>query len=421
MRKIGMLFGMETGFPQALIEQINSLGIKGIQAEEIKTGAISNINSLNYDVIFDRVSHEVLFYKAILKNAVINGTKVINNPFWGCADDNYLNSTLAPKIGIRVPKMVILPTKFHPPGTSSDTMRNLIYPLNWDEVFEYVGFPAYLKPNKGNGFINAYKVYNPQEFFSAYDLTGDTVMVLQETIEWDYYVRCYVVGGQHVRIMDYDPTKPLHLRYSSEDADLSIKLLEEIENTCIKISQNLGFDFNAVEFAIKDGVPFATDFLNPLPDVDKVFMHSSNFDWIVKHTADMLVELAIKGKSSQVDYNWAAFLMGQAFKEKNSDEALVESKSSTGTSATIIRKDRIETDRPHVTDHAKKRGRRKKETVGGEVVISPPKKRGRPKKEKPEGENMEIHPKKRKRRPIKTEKVISVTPEDVLKVEENKK
>ena len=51
-------------------------------------------------------------------------------------------------------------------------MRNLEYPLNWDEIFDYVGFPAFLKPHDGGGWKSVYKVDSPQEFFAAYDESG---------------------------------------------------------------------------------------------------------------------------------------------------------------------------------------------------------------------------------------------------------
>ena len=66
----------------------------------------------------DRISHDIPFYRAYLKNAVLSGTFVINNPFWWGADDKFFNYALASKIGVATPRTVILPHKVNPPGTT---------------------------------------------------------------------------------------------------------------------------------------------------------------------------------------------------------------------------------------------------------------------------------------------------------------
>lgn len=310
MKKIGVLYGMEQSFPPAIVDKINEIGVLGIEAELISVGALPMDQTLDYNVIFDRVSAEVAFFNSMLKNAVLNGVRVVNNPFWGCADDNFFHASLGTKIGINIPKTVLLPSKEHPPGSSSESMRNLLYPLNWDEVFEYVGFPGYLKPNKGNGMYNAYKVYNKQEFFSAFDLTGYKTMVYQEALEYEEYYRCYVIGKKDVNIMKYDPNKPQHLRYSTEKPELTKKMASDLEKICIKICEALGFDFNAVEFAICKGEIYAVDFLNPLPNAERAFLKDENFEWVVEKTAEFLISLAKEGRYRTTSYNWSKFLRG---------------------------------------------------------------------------------------------------------------
>lgn len=310
MKKIGILYGMEQTFPPAVADYINSVKSRGAAAEMISIGALPMAESLDYNVIFDRVAYEVPFYQSILKNTLLNGTRIVNNPFWGCAEDNFFHASLAARIGIRIPKTVVLPSKEHPPGTSSETLRNLMYPLNWEDVFKYIGFPAYIKPNRGNSQSMAYKVYNQQEFFSAYDLTGHNVMVLQESIDWDEYYRCYTIGKKHVRIISYDPTKPQHMRYTPGVPEMIEKQRVELERLCIKISTALGFDFNSVEFAVKDGVPYTIDFLNTVPNSERAFLGDENFEWLVKTTGDYLISLAKEGRYKSSEYSWSAYLRG---------------------------------------------------------------------------------------------------------------
>ena len=111
MKKIGILHGKERSFPEALIERINSKNIEGIIAEPVRIDKVMQGEPSGYAVIFDRISQDVPFYRAYLKNAALCGTAVINNPFWWSADEKFFNNCLATKIGVPVPKTVILPAQ----------------------------------------------------------------------------------------------------------------------------------------------------------------------------------------------------------------------------------------------------------------------------------------------------------------------
>ncbi|MFC2130294.1 RimK family alpha-L-glutamate ligase [Bacteroidota bacterium] len=311
MKKIGFLNGMEDSFPITLLENINQRRAPGIKAEFIQLDAIKMVDMLGYNVILDRVSYEVPYYNSILKMASLEGVRVINNPFWSSADDNFFHNVIASKMKIKVPRTVILPSKEHPPGTTAETLRNLVYPINWDEVFEYVGFPAYIKPNIENTSHIFFKVYNPAEFFSAYDLTGNNVMLLQESIEYEEFYRCYVIGKKYVRTMNYDPAKPRHLRFISKPKTINENLKAILEEMSLKICIALGFDFNVCEFAIRDGIPYAVEFINTAPTADRTFLHDECFNWLIEHTSDFLIEQAKKRKSRPGNYNWGKLLSGE--------------------------------------------------------------------------------------------------------------
>src|SRR6186713_2955814 len=142
--RIGVLFGMEESFPPALCERINQMAIPDVTAEAVQVGAVRMDEPARYAVIVDRISHDIPFYRAYLKNAALAGTEIINNPFWWSADDKFFNYALAQRLGVAVPPTVLLPHKDHPPNTTDRSMRNLRFPLGWDEIFGYVGFPAFL-------------------------------------------------------------------------------------------------------------------------------------------------------------------------------------------------------------------------------------------------------------------------------------
>jgi glutathione synthase/RimK-type ligase-like ATP-grasp enzyme len=310
-KKIGIIFGMENTFPPALVEKINSLKVEGVTAEFVNIGGIRMDEPKKYSVIVDRISQDIQFYRAYLKNAALHGTIVVNNPFWWTADDKFFNYALAHKLGVAIPATVILPHNKHPEGTTDQSMRNLMYPLNWQELFEYVGFPAFLKPYSGGGWKHVYKVHSPEEFFHHYNQTGDLCMTLQHGVEFDEYFRCYVVGQEKVHIMKYDPRLPHHERYvKGNPPPSSAALKERIEKDAMTLCQALGYDLNTVEFAVEDGVPYAIDFLNPAPDAEVTSVGQENFEWIVNAVAEMAVKMAVSGESPVKELRWAGFLAG---------------------------------------------------------------------------------------------------------------
>ena len=315
MKKIGVLFGKERSFPMAFIERVNSKKIDGIMAEPVQIDKVMQGEPSGYAVIFDRISQDVPFYRAYLKNAALCGTTVINNPFWWSADEKFFNNCLATKIGVPVPKTVILPSKDLPPDTSDASFSNLAYPLDWEGIFKYIGFPAYMKPFAGGGWKSVYQLNSIEEFFEKHAETEQLVMMLQEEIKFDEYYRCYCIGGKYVRIMPYEPRNPHALRYVANfsPSPERYKLMEDI---VLRICHYLGYDFNTVELALRDGVPYAIDFCNPAPDAEVTSVGQANFDWVVETAATYAIEKAMEHKDDMDNLTWGKYITKSANKQK---------------------------------------------------------------------------------------------------------
>jgi hypothetical protein len=307
MKKIGILFGQESTFPQAFVDRVNSKNIPGIMAEFVSIDKVMQGEATDYAVIIDRISQDVPFYRAYLKNAAMSGTAVINNPFWWSADEKFFNNALAVKIGVPVPKTALLPSFEHPTDTNSNSFRNLKFPMAWDEIFEYTGWPAYMKPHAGGGWKNVYKLNNIEDFYRAHGETHQLVMMLQEEIQFESYYRCYCIGQQDVLIMPYEPRNPHHLRYQANFDD-SPELLARIERHVRELNVALGYDFNTVEFAVRDGVPYAIDFCNPAPDADVNSVGEENFNWVVEAAANMAIRRAQAQKPGQDNLTWGTYV-----------------------------------------------------------------------------------------------------------------
>jgi glutathione synthase/RimK-type ligase-like ATP-grasp enzyme len=313
MKKIGVLFGQERTFPQAFIDRVNSKNVPGVTAEAVRIDKVMQGEASGYAVIIDRISQDVPFYRAFLKNAALCGAAVINNPFWWSADEKFFNNCLATKINVPVPKTVILPSRDLPADTSEKSFSNLAYPLDWKGIFDYVGFPAYMKPFAGGGWKNVYKVADAQDFFDKHSETGELVMLLQEEIFFEEYYRCYCIGGKHVRIMPYEPRNPHHLRYSASFSPTPEKL-QEMEEIVLRINAYLGYDFNTVELALRDGVPYAIDFCNPAPDADRNSVGEENFAWVVETAANYAIEKALAQEDGKDNLTWGEYIKRSAGK-----------------------------------------------------------------------------------------------------------
>jgi glutathione synthase/RimK-type ligase-like ATP-grasp enzyme len=325
MKKIGILFGQENTFPQAFVDRVNEKAVDGITAEFVNIEQVEQAVPCGYDVIIDRISQDVPFYRAYLKNAALTGTAVINNAFWWSADEKFFNNALAVQLGVPVPKTLLLPSKARPDDTSENSFRNLSM-FNWERAFERIGFPAFMKPHSGGGWKSVYKVDNPEEAWRAYDETGQLVMLYQEAIEFDDYFRCYCLGGKHVLIMPYEPRNAPHQRYQTTmktQGEAGQQLLDTIKDYTLRLCQGLGYDFNTVEFAVRDGVPIAIDFGNPAPDADVNSVGAENFEWVVEHAAQLAIERAQANQAGKTNLTWGSFVHDSvgAFPKKSASKA----------------------------------------------------------------------------------------------------
>ena len=290
---IGLLIGRENTFPSPFLDIVNKKGAAdGITAELAVLGGTSELAEQYHTVLVDRISHEVPYYRAHLKSAVLMGTTVINDPFWWEADEKFFECTLARKLGVAVPKTIVLPNKQYIPDIDQQrSLRNLQFPLDWEALVNYTGLPAVLKPNTGGGWKDVFIINSIEELITAFDQTGLKTMILQEFINWDDYIRCICVGRQHILPLRYNPKAPFEERYMISNPPEG-RLRDQAINDARTLVEALGYDMDTVEFAVKDGVLYAIDFLNPAPDFDNFSIKEDNFGWVLDRMCDLVLAYA---------------------------------------------------------------------------------------------------------------------------------
>jgi hypothetical protein len=306
--KVGLIVGREWSFPPHFIDEVNRRD-EGVTAEYVTLGAPRMDEPCEYAVIIDRISHEVPFYRTYLKQAVLQGCTVVNNPFMWTADDKFFGAALATSLGIAHPKTVVLPNKEYIPGIVHDeSLRNLQYPLDWQGIVDYVGLPCVLKDAHGGGWKDVYICRSLEELIHNYDNSGMLTMVAQEFIKWDHFIRCICLGQDEVLPIKYDPgERKYHVDHAHMSGDLGTRVVAD----SLKLVRALGYDMNSMEWAVKDGVPYAIDFMNPAPDMDIYSLTEHYFEWVVQHMADMAIRLAKNPRQQAAQLGWQQLFQGR--------------------------------------------------------------------------------------------------------------
>ena len=125
--------------------------------------------------------------------------------------------------------------------------------------------------------------------------------------------------SQSAAVIGDDNRTPSNVVNRAIWGQLRDEMLKTIEDYVIKLNEGLGYDFNTVEFAIRDGVPYAIDFCNPAPDADLNSVGQENFDWVVETAANYAIERAQALVPGKDNLSWGTFMadaVGAAMKAK---------------------------------------------------------------------------------------------------------
>jgi hypothetical protein len=312
--RVGVLRGRENSFPEAFIAKVNSMG-RGVHAEFVQLGGTKLNEAVPYRVILDRMSHEVPYYAVYLKMAALQGTYCINNVFWRSADDKYFGYAVAEKLGIHEPRTVVLPNREYVEDVTPESLRNL-WPCDLGQYLDYVGVPCIMKPAFGGGWKDVHKIANLEELVRLYDGSGQKTMMLQEFIAWDTYIRVPTIGRRWARAIKYEPAPMLAGQYV-QDYDVLEKelgprgrqLRDTAEELALRFNQALGYDMNAVEFAVKDGRFYGIDLTNYTPDFDYRSLKDAHFPWAVERMAEFAVEKALSDEPTPAAPDFRSLLL----------------------------------------------------------------------------------------------------------------
>lgn len=286
-KKIGLITGNEKEWPAAFLAALNQN--EGVRGELVKIGPTYMDEEIPYDVIVDRASHDIPYFRAYLKFAALKGAYLINDPLTQAIDQKFFGISLVKKLGFRSPRTVVLPNKDIDVDTTPDTFRNLKYPMSWDNIIDYVGVPAILKDIKNGGRRDVKRVANVDDLLRYYDESGTSTTVLQEIVESDTHIHCFVIGQSSVLCLQYSLANG---RYLPDSLSTDEGIGSKIKEAALKITKAFQYDINMVEFVVQDDEMYVINGTNPAPEFNQNLMTESQFSWCVAEAVKVSIERA---------------------------------------------------------------------------------------------------------------------------------
>lgn len=303
-KKIGLIIGQEWEWPEAFMQAVNDSN-ENVTAELAQLGGTFMDDPCEYDVIIDRISHEIPYYQAYLKHAAIQGTYIINNPYTMSADSKFSSTALVNRLGLNSPRTIVLPNKQVEKDVTPSTFRNLKYPMDWQAIIDYVGVPAIFKDNLASGRRGVHRVHNVDELIQRYDESSTRTKILQQIIESDQHIHCFVVGQEKVLSLRYSLK---HGRYQQNILSNDDNLGKTLSESALRITRAYQYDINMVEFVVNEGTPYVINGTYPTPDIDLTLMTEVQFQWLVSEVAELAIARAKRpllqvGVFSQLESN----------------------------------------------------------------------------------------------------------------------
>ena len=320
-RRIGLSLGADICWPLCFEDLMKALDLElligkervNFEVERVTIEPFDLQREVRYDVVLDRLTHWYQLSAEWIKKAVLmDDVYVLNNPWSVQSMEKHTSYCAMMHLGMPVPKTVLVPPKeYHDLPDLKVTLKRYARLFNLPAIGEHVGYPVFMKPFDGGGWVGVTRIENERELKRAYDLSGKSVMHVQKgLLPHDRFVRCVGLGPQ-TRIVSYDPSAPLHARYQPDQDLVASGTISEdeaalIRDTTLTINTFFGWDFNSCELIRQDGVWHPMDFANPCPDSQVTSLHV-HFPWVVLAKLKWAVFCAATKRPMHRNLDWAPY------------------------------------------------------------------------------------------------------------------
>jgi len=315
-RRIGLSLGADVCWPICYEEIVKQLDLSlrigrdtiDFEVQRLSIDPFRLDHPSKYDVVIDRLTHWYHLSREWIKKAVIlNGVYVFNNPWSVQANEKHTSYCAMLRLGMPIPPTWLIPPKeYEGKPDLQVTLERYAKLFDLGELGKDLGYPSYMKPFDGGGWVGVTRVDDEAGLRDAYEKSGRAIMHLQQGVEpFDEFVRCVAVGPQ-TRSVRYDPSQPLHERYRIDEGFLSDEDESELVDTTLTINSFFGWDFNSCEALRKDGRWYPIDFANPCPDSQVTSLHG-HFPWLIKAKIRWSLFCAATKKPMRLNQDWQPF------------------------------------------------------------------------------------------------------------------
>jgi hypothetical protein len=315
-RHIGLSLGADICWPicfEAILKRLD-LAIPagddtlGFEVSRVTIEPFDLRQPVRYDLVIDRLTHWYFTSREWIKKAVVmNDTYVFNNPWSLQSNEKHTSYCAMMRLGLKVPGTWMLPPKaYEQTADLQPTLTRYARHFDLGPIGATLGYPLYMKPYDGGGWVGVSKVDDEDQLRAAYEASGTKVMHLQSAvIPYERFVRCIGLGPQ-TRVVNYDPSAPLHDRYRMDRDFLAPALQSELEDITLTINAFFGWDFNSCEALLRDGEWHPIDFANACPDSQVTSLHY-HFPWLIKANLRWAIYCAATRRRVRHNLDWEPY------------------------------------------------------------------------------------------------------------------
>jgi hypothetical protein len=315
-RRIGLSLGADICWPICYEEIVKKLALSvpvggdtvGVEIERVSIEPFDLRQPCKYDVVVDRLTHWYSTSREWIKKAVLmDDLYVFNNPWSVQSMEKQTTYCAMMHLGMPIPETWLVPPKsYEALPDLGPTLRSYAKLFDLGKIGKELGYPMFMKPYDGGGWKGVSRIDNEQQLRARYDESGKLVMHIQKAVDpFDRFIRCIGFGAQ-TKIVRYDPTAPLHDRYTMAKDFVSAEEASLLRDTTLTINAFFGWDFNSCEALSKDGVWYPIDFANPCPDSQVTSLHY-HFPWLVMANVRWSLFCAVTKRPMRRTLDWDPF------------------------------------------------------------------------------------------------------------------
>ncbi len=313
---IGLLLGTEDDWPrayEALVRRLGAVtdergGTHRVRTVRVTVEPFSLRDKPQHSLVIDRLAYWYYHPREWLKKiALMDDVYLLNSPFTFQSMEKHAAYCAMMRLGLKVPDTVLVPYK-HPLDNSryAYTAARYNQPFDLEAIAEQLGYPLFMKPYDGGGWVGVTKIRSSAELNAAYDASGERLMHLQQSVEgYDVFARSLTIGPETM-VMRFRPELPMHDRYAVSHGFLSAETGAEVVSISRLINAFFRWEFNSCESLIRGQQVHPIDYANACPDVAITSLHYY-FPWAMAALLRWTVFCVVTGRRFRLDTDTARY------------------------------------------------------------------------------------------------------------------